>query len=359
MRILIIGNGNILSMPYLHYYEDVLVQNGIDYDLLYWDRLDLEESNKSNYIRFVQKSSGAGPESLIGYLKYYRYGKSFFKSNKYDVYIVFTMQMAILFGYLLRNKPYILDIRDYTYEYLPIYRELENRLVDGSIMNTISSEGFLEWLPKGHSYTISNNISFNTKMEGIIPFDFETHNISYVGAIRYINGNLDFLKVCKEFDDLEVHYYGVSLVGTQISDYCNESHIHNVIVHGMYDDNELPILYGRSNFILSVYGTFSMNTRTLLPNRLFGACALKRPIIVSSGTYLSDTVNKYGLGIVFDPNDPQGFRSQLDWYYLPENYYHFCENCDVYLAQASHENEQFPIKLMSILNKYNNAVYTN
>ena len=359
MRVLIIGNGNIFGMPYLKYYSDVLECKGIDYDLLYWDRLDIQESDKSNYIRFTEKTRGKGLESLSGYLNYYKFAKSLFTSKKYDVYIVFTTQMAILFGYLLRNRPYILDIRDYTYEYNPIYRYLENRLVDAAIMNTISSEGFLEWLPKGYSYTMSNNISFDNGMVDIIPFDFETHNISYLGAIRYLDGNLDFIKVCKDINNFEVHYHGVSHVGAQIAEYCNKSQISNVTMHGMFEDGELPILYGRANFILSVYGTYSMNTKTLLPNRLYGACTLRRPIIVSSGTYLADVVNKYGLGVVFDPNEPQGLRPQLEWYYTPENYAQFCIKCEAYLAHARMQNELFPITLESVLGKYNNTAYAD
>jgi hypothetical protein len=165
--------------------------------------------------------------------------------------------------------------------------------------------------------------------------------------------------VCKDINDIQVHYHGVSQVGTQIADYCNKAQINNVSVHGMYEDNELPELYGRSNFILSVYGTYSTNTRTLLPNRLYGACALKRPIIVSSGTYLADVVNKYGLGVVFNPDDPRKIRSQLNWYYTPENYAQYCINCETYLDDARTQNELFPITLASVLRKHDNTAYTD
>lgn len=353
MRVLIVGNGNIFLMPYLRYYVEALERNGIEYDVVYWDRLNIKETDKSNYIRFTQTTSGVGLESLPGYLNYYRIIKSLFVHRSYDMCIVFTLQMAILLKYLLCNIPYILDIRDFTYEYLPVYRHLEKQLIDGAAMNTISSEGFLEWLPKGRQYAICKNLSFDIHLHNSTPFNSETRNINYIGAIRYLKGNIDFLKVCGKINNLKLNYYGSSqVIDKRIAQYCTAHQISNVTMHGIFRDEEIHHLYAQANFIHSVYGTETANTRSLLPNRLCGACAHKRPVIVSSQTHLADVVSKNGLGIIFDPHDADSFQAQMDWYYARANYALFCNNCETYLAQISREMEKFQIQLQSVLCKH-------
>ena len=85
------------------------------------------------------------------------------KRNSYDFLIICTTIPAILlFDVLVKkyHKRFLLDIRDYTYEGIKLYRYLEKKLISSAGLTAISSKGFFEWLPcVGDNYVLTHNIA--------------------------------------------------------------------------------------------------------------------------------------------------------------------------------------------------------
>ena len=68
---------------------------------------------------------------------------------------------------------------------------------------------------------------------------------------------------------------------------------HVLHFEGVYQNKEKPDIYKKIDLINAVYGNESLIVTTSLPNKLYDCIVFKRPIIVHSGTYLSEIVNEY------------------------------------------------------------------
>src|SRR5699024_27060 len=103
---------NKLYMPYLENYTKVLDQNNKKYDIVMWDRFQLQEQEK-----YVYRDKKTGHQRKVyDYLKYTRFVKKILKEDKYDQVIIFGLQLYFfLYKYLNKyyKNNYILDIRDY------------------------------------------------------------------------------------------------------------------------------------------------------------------------------------------------------------------------------------------------------
>ena len=56
-------------------------------------------------------------------------------------------------------------------------------------------------------------------------------------------------------------------------------------------------MYGKCDAIFSVYDADMQNCKVALPNKLYESIYCEIPIIVAKGTYLSDLVEEWGVGI--------------------------------------------------------------
>ena len=83
--------------------------------------------------------------------------------------IILSTLDGILLGKVLREKriPYIFDIRDYSFEYVPFFKLMEKNVIKNSVFTTISSKGFYNFLPK-YEYVIGHNFNKNEKKKQYI-----------------------------------------------------------------------------------------------------------------------------------------------------------------------------------------------
>ena len=61
-----------------------------------------------------------------------------------------------------------------------------------------------------------------------------------------------------------------------------------------------------------MYDSTDLNVRLALPNKLYESMYFKKPILVSSNTYLSQVVDQYGIGFKWDQNDMSGLILYLN-----------------------------------------------
>ena len=124
-----------------------------------------------------------------------------------------------------------------------------------------------------------------------------------MGAVRYEEENEKLVSAFANDTKFEVSYYGRFNEGCHLDRYCDEKQIKNVRFNGPFFNEEKPQIYKAVDIINSLYGEKSTDVLFLLPNRLYDCALFKKPIIVSGGTYLSEVVKKYNLGIVIEDYD--------------------------------------------------------
>ena len=168
MKACIVAYDEYINIPYVKDYESLLNANHIEYEFILWNRSGDTTANHTNNLAHVfNRHTGKSKISkLFPFLLWSKFARKVLKDNSYDFLIICTTIPAILlFDVLVKKykKRFLLDIRDFTYENIRLYRFMEKRLIQVAWMTAVSSKGFLNWLPvNSNPYILTHNIT-NTK----------------------------------------------------------------------------------------------------------------------------------------------------------------------------------------------------
>lgn len=123
--------------------------------------------------------------------------------------------------------------------------------------------------------------------------DFEHASIVYVG--QGVKGRqLERLAVVTRDSELSVHAFFIGEVPELAID------AGWIIGPRDYEDNLVAISKSQRCMMWCCVENICLSYQLALPNKFFQALAVGMPVIVSKNTYLSEIVQKYQLGIVFD-----------------------------------------------------------
>lgn len=304
MKIALICPSNMLYMPYVDNYTKIFDEINVDYSVINWDRLKIEKDNE-----FTYRDSKIGHQrGFLDYFKYSRFVLNILKKNNYDKVVVFGIQLVFfLKRYLIKEyrDRYIIDIRDYNK--IIKYFKIEKTIAHSNF-TVLSSPGYKEWLPKSNKYIINHNTKIESLDEliEVKPFDLSSGNkisVGCIGALRDYKINIDFIESLRNSEIVQLNYHGEGDINEDISKYLFEHDIKNVKLTGRYDKKEEPELYIKNNIINVLRYNDGINNKTALPNRLYNATIYGKPMLAFEGTYLSEIVKKYNLGIVVESFD--------------------------------------------------------
>lgn len=161
----IIAYDEYINIPYVKDYEKLLNDNKIGYEFILWDRSGNDHISNLSVDRhvFTANTKKTKLSKIIPFLQWRRFVKKIIKSNNYSfVIICTTIPAVLLFDLLTRQfkKRFLLDIRDFTYENIYVYKWLVEKLIKAAGIVVISSKGFLRWLPGAKSnYILTHNIT--------------------------------------------------------------------------------------------------------------------------------------------------------------------------------------------------------
>lgn len=308
MKVGIICAANIMSSPYVKYYTDVLDNLKVSYDVIIWNKMGIKESDYPVIISYDKcfDSTKSKIEKFIAYCGYSKFVIKNINENNYDKLILLTAQSGVLiYKYLEKHylNNYILDIRDYANA--KYYIKILKKLVKNSYSTSISSNGYLKWLPKSNKYIKSHNTSIDYIENYIdnINFGNKTIKISTIGQIRDYESNKSIIDIFKNNKSFTIEFIGKGVSSQDLKLYCDNNDIGNVVFKGQYKKDDEKYHYINSDFINLYIGDQSVSTG-LLTNRLYNACIYGKPIITEKDSYVSSIVEKYNLGITINPKDP-------------------------------------------------------
>lgn len=355
MKILIVGFHPHGHVPYVANYENAMKKRGIDFDAIYWDRFEsrrLEKCDNEYTIHIKCSLGGNRLKKVIPMLKYRNIVKNIIRENSYDKIIVLSTLPAVLLKDVLlkdyKNK-YILDIRDYTYEKYLFYKCIVMKLIDSSYFTGISSKGFLRFLDSNDRLIYTHNITNeDAEVEDYKVLKLnEKVNIGFVGGVRYFKENSTLISKLDP-NIFELYYIGYRHADCDLEKYCSENAISNVHFRGKFNNEEKPMIYKDIDIINSLYGDFSLEVTTAIPNRLYDALLYKKPILVSKGTYLADVVVNKGIGLAVDIfNDD--INNILIKYIEDLDYDTFLVNINLFMREIKKEQSIYLKKIAEFL----------
>ena len=351
MKVCLVAVSSLRVAPYVNKYDELLKKNGIECDIISKEH----EEEKDNYIAdeknfvFFYKDAKTIFQKIKRFLQYADFVNDVLVKEKYDRMIIFDAFYAVLYYFkhginFFKKTPYILDIRDYNprLSYCFVKKVLK-KIMNNAGMVTLSSSKFKIWLPTSsnlftmHNIPLTDNLKKNTQA-----FCNQKIKIAYLGGIGYYEQNKKIV-VATHNTDVKLMYAGVYPAVNNIKEYCLQNGYDDVLFFGRYNDTEKDKLYADVDIINAVYGNDSLVVTTALPNKLYDSAFYKIPIMVNSGTYLGEIVEKYNMGFTVDPfNDDilaciHSYKENFDSEIFEEGCRTFLR--DVLMEQKETENQ--------------------
>lgn len=344
-KLCFIALGNLYLTPYMNKYIAAI---DCGYDIVYWNRHGVIEKNKANKVYPYERRLEEGASLLrkvFGYLGFALFAARVLKKHRYSGVVALSTGVGMLLYPMLHfsyKDRYIVDIRDYTMEKNCLYFALEKRLIKGSALAVISSEGFKSFLPK-HEYLLSHNSislpeavtrefrSKDKKQQAVI-------NISAIGLVRFFDESKRVIDKFKNDPRFEVSFFGRGAM--KLENYCREQGITNTRLEDAFPPEKTLGFYRRTDIVNNLYGSNSIELDFALSNKLYYAAALGLPVLVCPGTYMETVSKQYGFGYTFDLDSPAAC-DELVHYYVGIDWQAFYKACDAFLEKVKTDDALF------------------
>lgn len=231
------------------------------------------------------------------------------KHGKNVIYYATTFDIAIVCFH--KHVKYIYGISDLVHSSFPqflrqLFIQIDKKLIRNSICTVLTSEGFFSYLHlspkdmkkcilvKNKLDSVFKNIERpllnNSEKKSGIRFGF-------AGNIRYETTLLFAEIIGKSFPQHQFIFWGSGQKQTikKVEDLC--SSYSNISYKGPFSNPvDLSSVYESIDIMVCNYDTKTINERLAEPNKLYECIFFNRPIIVTEGTYLGDSVKRLDIG---------------------------------------------------------------
>ena len=344
MKVLFVLADNVYLTPYLKFYTHILDEQKYEYDVVFWDKNNNEQTIEENYYRFIGKGNNS-ISKVFNYIKYRKYILYILNKNKYDIVIpLHSIISFILTNCLIKNykNRYIYDVRDYSFEKYSIFRKSQKKLVNNSLINIISSEGYKNFLPDSVYFVVHN--CPNIEVSHTKRINQSCINISYIGLIRFMEQNKKILLFFKNDERFHLNFIGTN--AENLKDFCNENQITNVSLVGTFNSNDTLKFYENTDAVMNLYGNNTPLLDYALSNKLYYSALLHKPILVCEDTYMETITRKYGIGFTLKMRDDNE-RTILYEYIKNLQYNEFVKNCDTFILKVKEDQKLLVSELIN------------
>lgn len=238
-----------------------------------------------------------------------------------------------LFGFEVGSIAYLLGCKNYIYEEADVSAarikniyikslllKLDRLTIKRSLCTVFTSLGFVNYLFRENVpeniILLPNKLSNyfdNLQKDKVQKKNINLLNIKFgfIGLIRYPNTIIRFAKVVgNSFPQHEFHFFGdverTEYIDAEIKEY------KNIHFHGPFTNPvDLPEIYRSIDINVVCYDTASGNVRIAEPNKLYESIFFETPIVVSSGTFLAQRVNKLKIGDDIDASSDEKIKDYI------------------------------------------------
>jgi len=249
--------------------------------------------------------------SLSNFFRKCRYIRNVIKKlDNDDIIYLFGFNIALIAFFFKGNHKYFYEEADLGYlRSKPIIRRIlksiDTFLMKHSEVTILTSQGFIEYLNKDASKSLSGKvILLPNKLNDYFvdktrTTSFITNNsikFSFIGLIRYPNTVLRFARVIGEsFSDHEFHFYGDGPSAGEAKQLADK--YSNIFYHGSFRSPfDLGEIYNKTDVNIACYDTTSHNVKLAEPNKLYESIFFGKPIVVSKETFLAERVEMMDAG---------------------------------------------------------------
>lgn len=344
-RILFVSIANLYLCPYIQKYINAIGDRA-EYDIVYWDRHGVNDGDYGARKTFVYNKRMSDfvskAQKLAGMAKYCHFAAKVIRREKYDGIIVLHSNAAVFLYTLLRRKykgRYIYDIRDYSFEGIRLFYEIEKRLIETAAVTFISSDGFRKFLPEHEYQLVHNNVKIDPAFIREFRASHQGHTplrISFIGMVRFFEQGKQMASRLGNDNRFHINYFGknANLMCEAVGKLDNHTYM------DQFPPEMTLELYRETDMINNVYGNHDPYVDYLSSNKLYYCTLLGLPILVSPETFMAELVEKHQIGFVFDHKDPH-IADKLYDYYKTLDWNVFYNNCDAFCRMVEEDDKMF------------------
>src|SRR5690625_3353322 len=177
----------------------------------------------------------------------------------------------------------------------------------------VTSKGFKDFMsskyqldPSKISIIENKLVSLDFPSENRTPFESLKDNefiVGIIGLLRYPN-ILDFLQEYQKANvKFRIKIFGDGPLKEQILQYVDGNKI-QFFGQFKYPD-DLSRIYEQIDLSFTMYDSNDLNVQLALPNKLYESIYFRRPILVSTNTYLNKKVEEFNVGFSWSQDDMQ------------------------------------------------------
>lgn len=256
---------------------------------------------------------------LQNYFKGIRALTSKHNNDQHILYYVFGLDLALFLRLFVKSKKYIYEEADLVQTYLPnkiitsIFNHIDRQTILHSLYTILTSEGYLKYHFRSGNYPQNILIIPNKLNPAILkypvlvkPTNIDHLRLAFVGGARFDSIDCFVEVFLSHFPQHEFHFYGP--VEPRMNRFAEQ--YQNVFYHGRFKNPEdLANIYKNIDVLLCTYDYRFDNVRYAEPNKLYEAIYFRKPIIVSTNTFLSEKVSSLNIGYSIDPFDTSSIVS--------------------------------------------------
>ncbi|MDD2268377.1 MAG: hypothetical protein PHY15_02365 [Eubacteriales bacterium] len=324
-------------------YTDYFHRNGIQYDIVYLDRYNLEENSKAQTIYRCICSKYGFWSKIYGYIKFKLYAQQILQKNKYDFVVVWNEYTSVLFShYLVKHyhQKYSVNIRDLFNEKSiirnpKILNPLLKQAIKNSLFVTVSSGKYIDYLPKYNNYhfihSINSEILPKAKLYSV-QGNIKPIKILYIGKIGYLNEVKRLIDCLKNDDRFLMKFVGI---GSEIvKTYADDCGCKNVEFVGSFERQKTLEYLNEADIIYNLYNPTNACERTALSNKLYYAVCLNVPILVFKNTYMYEIAEECGIAFAVDGRFDNSLGNELYRWFEQFDRKSAQKKCESFLTKA-------------------------
>lgn len=314
MKACIVGTMNLKHMTLISLYTQIFSKYYILYDLIYIDEYGIEEQCEANQV-YIYRHQATSDSRIFRKILYHKSMRDFCKfvkkkldQGKYDFVVVWREETAVLlYKYLsvkYKNK-YSVNIRDiWEGRFRALFYQRLKKAVNKSAFNTISSDGFLRYLPKADYLFVhsANRYLLDGMVEQTMSQDKGNRPIIITNIGTFRNDDYCIMLIDAFANDkrFEIRFYGQG--SERIRDYIQAKDYTNIMYHGSFEPQETLNFLKGTDIINCAYGADTIAETSKIPIRFYYAIYLGVPILSTKGTCIQITADRLGIGIAL-PSD--------------------------------------------------------
>ena len=299
-KIGIVTPANLKYTPYINNYIRILEEQGIDYEILSWDRIGLDEN--CNF-RFKFKTNDYNRKRVfVGYVIFAAKCKRYIKKNKIDKLIILTYAPAFFLGiHFLKHNKYIIDVRDDS-PLIKSFPKIFNEITNNAEEIVVSSPKFAEWMPKKSILCHNADLELLEKYYNTRTYFNNKFPISIVYAGTMIENkiNIEIIDLLK--NDGRFHFLFIGRNNPkkiEIEEFVKNNEINNVSFEGTYAKEDIIDIYRKNASLINIFRENTIVNKNALPNKLYEAVIAGIPLAVfDHNEAISRYAKDYNLGVV-------------------------------------------------------------